>query len=62
MTEKVSKSKALNELEKNLSKQRKQKSEDLIKKKLDKKELDYDSLINSRRFWEIKISVANRVF
>ena len=44
MTEKGSKSKALNELEKKLSKQRKQKSEDLIKKKLDKKELDYDTI------------------
>ena len=44
MTEKISKSKALKELEKKLSMQRKQKSEDLIKKKLDKKELDYDTV------------------
>ena len=51
MTEKASKSKAFNELEKKLSKQIKQKFEDLIKRKLDKKELDYDSVINSRSFW-----------
>lgn len=44
MTEKGSKSKAFNELEKKLNKQRKQKSEDLIKEKLDKKELDYDTV------------------
>ena len=33
----------LKELQKRLSKQRKQKSEDLIKEKLNKKELDYDT-------------------
>lgn len=38
------KSKSLKELEKSLSNDRKQKSEDLIKQKLDKKELDYDTV------------------
>lgn len=38
------KSKDLKELEKKLSMQRKQKSEKLIKEKLDKKELDYDTI------------------
>ena len=38
------KSKSLKELEKKLSRQRKQASEDLIKKKLDKKNLDYDTI------------------
>lgn len=37
------KSKTLKELEKKLSMQRKQKSEELIKEKLDNKELDYDT-------------------
>ena len=38
------KSKSLKELEKKLSRQRKQASEDLIKKKLNKKNLDYDTV------------------
>ena len=36
--------KSLKELERKLSRQRKQASEDLIKKKLDKKNLDYDTI------------------
>ena len=45
------KSKNFKELEKKLGKQRKQKSEDLIKEKLNKKELDYDTVsLNSQRF------------
>jgi len=38
------KSKALKELEKSLSKDKKQKSEDLIKQKLDNNKLDYDTV------------------
>ena len=38
------KSKSLKELEKKLGRQRKQASEDLIKKKLNKKNLDYDTI------------------
>jgi hypothetical protein len=38
------KSKAYKELEKKLSKERKQKSEDVIKEKLDKKKIDYDTI------------------
>jgi len=41
---KVQKSNALKELEKRLSKQRKQKSEDKIKEILDKKKIDYDTV------------------
>jgi hypothetical protein len=40
----TSKSKALKELKNSLSKDRKQRSEDLIKKKLAKNELDYDTV------------------
>ncbi len=40
----TSKSKTLKELEKKLSRDRKQKSEDEIKEKLDKKKLDYDTI------------------
>jgi hypothetical protein len=40
----VSKSKSLIELKKKLSKDRKRLSEDLIKEKLDKKKLDYDTV------------------
>ena len=44
MTEKLAKSQDLKELEKKLSKQRKEKSEGIIKEKLDKKKLDYDTV------------------
>ena len=40
----ISKSKSLIELKKKLSRDRKQLSEDLIKEKLDKKKLDYDTV------------------
>ena len=46
------KSKDFKELERKLSKQRKQKSEDLIKEKLDKKELDYDTVSLILRVFE----------
>ena len=46
------KSKSLKELEKKLSRQRKQTSEDLIKKKLDKKNLDYDTISMILRVFE----------
>ena len=41
------KSKSYAELKKKLSRGRKQVSEDLMKEELDKKKLDYDSVINS---------------
>ena len=44
MTEKMSKLQDLKELEKKLSRQRKEKSEEFIKEKLDKKKLDYDTV------------------
>ena len=44
MTEKLSKLQDLKELEKKLSRQRKEKSEEFIKEKLDKKKLDYDTI------------------
>ena len=44
MTEKQSKLQDLKELEKKLSRQRKEKSEEFIKEKLDKKKLDYDTV------------------
>jgi len=40
----ISKSNALKELEKKLSRERKEKSENLMKEKLDKKKLDYDTV------------------
>ena len=43
MTEKTSKIHELKELEKRLSNQRKEKSEEFIKEKLDNKKLDYDT-------------------
>ena len=43
---------SLKELEKKLSRQRKQASEDLIKKKLDKKNLDYDTISMILRVFE----------
>jgi len=46
------KSKSLKELEKKLSRQRKQASENLIKKKLDKKNLDYDTISMILRVFE----------
>ena len=46
------KSKSLKELEEKLSKQRKQVSENLIKKKLDKKSLDYDTVSMILRVFE----------
>ena len=44
MTEKTSKIHELKELEKKLSNQRKEKSEEFIKEKLDNKKLDYDTV------------------
>ena len=46
------KSKSLKELERKLSRQRKQASEDLIKRKLDKKNLDYDTVSMILRVFE----------
>ena len=46
------KSKSLKELEEKLSRQRKQVSENLIKKKLDKKSLDYDTVSMILRVFE----------
>jgi len=45
MTEKLSKSQELKELKRKLSRQKKEKSEEAIKEKLDKKKLDYDTVL-----------------